>query len=173
MRSRFFVNLLILPGTVLILVPVAILWAKGGSPLPLSRPIWAVWASGLSALFGGALMARTTSLFWSARGGGTIAPWAPIQEFVVHGPYRYMRNPMITGVALILLAEALFFWSGWIALWLGVFLALNQAHFILWEEPDLERRFGASYRAYRAAVPRWRPRLQAYVPPEEKPGADR
>jgi protein-S-isoprenylcysteine O-methyltransferase Ste14 len=31
--------------------------------------------------------------------------------------------------------------------------------FVLVEEPGLERRFGDSYRAYKANVPRWIPRL--------------
>jgi protein-S-isoprenylcysteine O-methyltransferase Ste14 len=39
-----------------------------------------------------------------------------------------------------------------------VFVAINQAYFLLSEEPALERRFGESYREYRARVPRWIPR---------------
>jgi protein-S-isoprenylcysteine O-methyltransferase Ste14 len=30
----------------------------------------------------------------------------------------------------------------------------------LYEEPDLRRRFGASYEAYLSRVPRWIPRLK-------------
>jgi protein-S-isoprenylcysteine O-methyltransferase Ste14 len=38
--------------------------------------------------------------------------------------------------------------------------AVNAVYFPLVEEPGLRRRFGADYEAYRAAVPRWLPRLR-------------
>jgi protein-S-isoprenylcysteine O-methyltransferase Ste14 len=39
-------------------------------------------------------------------------------------------------------------------------------HFLVrpWEETDLERRFGEPYRAYRAAVKCWLPRVRGYRP---------
>jgi hypothetical protein len=39
------------------------------------------------------------TLFVRDRGRGTLAPWSPTSELVVAGPYRVVRNPMITGVA--------------------------------------------------------------------------
>jgi len=41
--------------------------------------------------------------------------------------------------------------------------ALSDSHwavvfFLIFEEPDLERRFGEDYRRYKANVPRWIPR---------------
>ena len=79
------------------------------------------------------------------------------------GPYRHVRNPMISGVALILAGEALLWRSGALALWLGVFFVINHTYFLLSEEPGLERRFGESYRAYRANVPRWIPRARPWA----------
>ena len=35
----------------------------------------------------------------------------------------------------------------------------NHVYFVALEEPGLEHRFGAAYRAYKASVPRWVPRL--------------
>ena len=74
------------------------------------------------------------------------------------GPYRHVRNPMITGVALLLAAQAL--WAGsWIlAAWLAIFLGVNHAFFLLVEEPGLVARFGEGYRVYTMHVPRWMPR---------------
>jgi protein-S-isoprenylcysteine O-methyltransferase Ste14 len=96
-------------------------------------------------------------------GQGTLAPWDPTQRLVAVGPYRHMRNPMITGVATMLLGEALFFGSWLLVLWACAFVAINHAYFLLSEEPGLERRFGASYREYKANVPRWIPRLTPWV----------
>jgi protein-S-isoprenylcysteine O-methyltransferase Ste14 len=66
---------------------------------------------------------------------------------------------MISGVILILAAEALFCQSWAIAGWAALFIALNAVYLPRKEEPDLVRRFGEDYRAYQRAVPRWLPRL--------------
>jgi protein-S-isoprenylcysteine O-methyltransferase Ste14 len=93
-------------------------------------------------------------------GRGTLAPWDPTRNLVVAGPYRYVRNPMISGVVAMLLGEALLGESLAVGLWACVFIFVNHLYFVWSEEPGLEKRFGASYRAYKAAVPRWIPRLR-------------
>ena len=42
--------------------------------------------------------------------------------------------------------------------------AVNAIYLPLVEEPGLQLRFGADYEAYRAAVPRWVPRLRPWQP---------
>jgi len=108
-------------------------------------------------LAGFALFAWCLSLF-ARIGKGTLAPWDPTQRLVVVGPYRYVRNPMITGVVTMLIGEALFHGSRVLAIWAATFIALNSVYFIALEEPGLEHRFGDDYRRYKAAVPRWIPR---------------
>ncbi len=93
---------------------------------------------------------------------GTLAPWAPTQRLVISGPYRYVRNPMITGVVLILLGEALYVGSGAMLLWAIWFFCMNTAYFIFLEEPSMTRRFGEDYLRYKKNVPRWLPRLRPY-----------
>ena len=46
-----------------------------------------------------------------------------------------------------------------LGLWAATFILINHLYFVLFEEPGLEQRFGEPYRAYRASVPRWLPRL--------------
>jgi protein-S-isoprenylcysteine O-methyltransferase Ste14 len=119
---------------------------------------WVMRAAGtilLAAGFG--LFCWCVALF-ARVGRGTLAPWDPTQELVAVGPYRYVRNPMITGVATALAGLASFTGSWVLAVWLGVFVSINFAYFVLIEEPGLEHRFGASYREYKARVPRWIPR---------------
>jgi protein-S-isoprenylcysteine O-methyltransferase Ste14 len=41
--------------------------------------------------------------------------------------------------------------------WFLAFSALNQTYIPLWEEPDLQRRFGADYVRYKRNVRRWLP----------------
>jgi len=106
---------------------------------------------------------------WTVRiflgfGKGTPAPWAPPRRLVVRGPYRYVRNPMISGVLMLLLAESLFCRSVPLAVWMGVFFAANAVYFPLVEEKGLEKRFGDDYRKYKAHVPRWIPRLTPWNP---------
>lgn len=69
---------------------------------------------------------------------------------------------MITAVAAMLLGESLFFGSWLIGVWVLLFGFINHVYFVLSEEPGLERRFGESYRAYKANVPRWIPRLRPW-----------
>jgi len=95
-------------------------------------------------------------------GKGTLAPWDPTQKLVVYGPYRHVRNPMITGVAMMLIGQSLF-WGSWvIGAWAGLFTLINHIYFIFSEEPGLEKRFGDDYVNYKANVPRWIPRLKAW-----------
>ena len=43
-----------------------------------------------------------------------------------------------------------------------VFVIINSAYFILFEEPNLERRFGEEYFGYKLNVPRSLPHISAY-----------
>ena len=68
---------------------------------------------------------------------------------------------MISGVLFVLLGEAALFGSPRLLIWFGAVLALNALYIPLVEERGLHRRSGLDYEAYRAAVPRWIPRLSA------------
>jgi protein-S-isoprenylcysteine O-methyltransferase Ste14 len=65
---------------------------------------------------------------------------------------------MYLGVLLILFAEAILFRSAWILLYAAMLWLALHSFAVLLEEPQLERRFGDTYRAYRAHTPRWLPR---------------
>ena len=143
---------MLLPGTVTVVVPALLLWLGGADIEPLTAAIGA-----LLIAIGVGLVAWTVTLF-ARVGSGTLAPWDPTSKLVVRGPYRRVRNPMITGVGTILAGEALFFRSWGIAIELAAFALVNAIYFPLVEEPGLRRRFGAEYEDYCARVPRWLPR---------------
>jgi protein-S-isoprenylcysteine O-methyltransferase Ste14 len=122
---------------------------------------WIAGAAGVLIFAAGlALLVWCVRLFMQ-EGQGTLAPWDPTRKLVASGPYQYMRNPMISSVALMIAGEALFWGSALLGLYLGVFVLVNHLYFILSEEPGLERRFGEPYRLYKAQVPRWIPRRKA------------
>lgn len=161
--TRHLLAILALPFTVAVLVPGGLLRTYGGS---------AAWSGGaadaLSRVPGVILLAAGLALFaWCVSlfarvGKGTLAPWDPTGQLVAVGPYRHVRNPMISGVLLILLGEAVLWRSGAVMAWAGVFAGINHAFFLLVEEPGLVRRFGDSYLVYRENVPRWIPRLRPW-----------
>jgi protein-S-isoprenylcysteine O-methyltransferase Ste14 len=143
----------LLPGVVTLLVPALIVSGDGVAWWPLSLLGAVLIALGL------VLIAQTVALFATV-GDGTLAPWDPTARLVVRGPYRRVRNPMISGVLCVLLGEALVFGSLALLAWWAVVFAINAVYFPLVEEPGLRRRFGADYEAYRTSVPRWLPRLR-------------
>ena len=102
-------TIIILPGTALVFVPALIVWLTRGTAYAARFPPDTAipWFVGLAAAGAGlALMIWTVTLFATKGGGGTPAPWEPIRNFIVVGPYRYVRNPMLLGVNLFLFAEA-------------------------------------------------------------------
>jgi protein-S-isoprenylcysteine O-methyltransferase Ste14 len=155
---RHLLSILLLPVTVTVVVPTLLLDdpPRGASP----------WGKAAGALVGvlGLLLVGGTIRQFATRGHGTLAPWDPPEKLVISGVYRRVRNPMITGVVLLLCAESLFFGSLVLAGWMAAVFALNALYIPLVEEPDLVRRFGAPYESYRAHVPRWIPRLTPWDP---------
>ena len=163
MATAWLRAILILPGNVLVTIPALLLYFTGyewpgGDRLPQT-------IGGAALILAGLWLAAWTMLLFALVGQGTPAPWNPPKRLVVSGPYRHVRNPMITSVLAMLGGEALLAGSAAIAIWLGVFFLINVVYFKLVEEKKLEQRFGGEYTEYRRNVPRWLPRLSAWTPP--------
>jgi protein-S-isoprenylcysteine O-methyltransferase Ste14 len=157
---RVAAAILPLPFVVTVVIPAAIVAAGGASDWGLDGlPRAATVVAGVALVAAGlSLFIRTVRLF-AVIGRGTLAPWDPPERLVVAGPYRYLRHPMITGVALVLAGETLALGATGIAVELAAFVAINAVYLPLVEEPALVRRFGADYERFAAHVPRWLPRL--------------
>jgi protein-S-isoprenylcysteine O-methyltransferase Ste14 len=97
-------------------------------------------------------------------GKGTLAPWSPSRHLVIGGMYGYIRNPMILGVLTVLIGESIVILSYKILIWAVCFFVINNIWFIIYEEPNLENKFGDEYREYKRNVPRWVPRLKSFKP---------
>jgi protein-S-isoprenylcysteine O-methyltransferase Ste14 len=150
--------IVLLPFVVTIVVPALIVSWTGDVRL------WWGSAFGLALLAVGLVLVVWTIWLFSREGDGTLAPWDPTEKLVVLGPYRHVRNPMISGVAFLLAGEAAVLGSAALALWFTAVAAVNAVYIPLVEEPGLRRRFGADYDAYAANVPRWLPRLSPWGP---------
>lgn len=159
---RHLVAIALLPFTVAVLIP---LWLarRNGTPLVVGSSLGelALQAAGLALLSLGLLLFGSSLRRFVTEGQGTLAPWDPPRRLVVQGPYRYVRNPMISGVVLVLFGEALVLLSRPHLQWALIFLGINAVYIPLFEEPLLAQRFGDSYRNYCRHVPRllprWRP----------------
>jgi protein-S-isoprenylcysteine O-methyltransferase Ste14 len=157
---RHLLSVLLLPGIVTIAIPVFILnqYNQANPGWSLAVPLNLLpFLTGLLFIIAGLILLYQTISLFARIGNGTLAPWDPTQNLVNQGIYRYVRNPMITGVFSILLGEAILFGSLFILAWFAVFVLINLVYIPLLEEPGLARRFGHDYKEYCQRVPRWIP----------------
>jgi protein-S-isoprenylcysteine O-methyltransferase Ste14 len=102
---------------------------------------------------GAAIMTAAAGLF--RRLGTNIPPSQPTTTIATTGPYRWTRNPMYLGMALVYAGLAIGF-DGPIAFaLLPLVLIVIQTQVIAREERYLEAKFGDDYRRYKAKVRRW------------------
>jgi protein-S-isoprenylcysteine O-methyltransferase Ste14 len=170
---RHLISFLIAPVTMTVLIPASIVgWSDLHMP-DLSSPLIAglVTIGGLLIAGGLSLLVWTVLLF-DRVGEGTLGVGKALGEpvhLVLVGPYRHVRNPMITGVLCILLGEAAVAASGWLLLWFAIFFACLATFIRFWEEPHLAQRYGGYYVNYRQNVPAWIPRVSAWTPTHRQP----
>lgn len=167
---RHLLSVLAFPATMTVVVPALI------APVAeLRAPDLGSWLSGGLAVIGALLiiggvgMLIWTVVLFHRVGQGTLGLGSVMGEpvhLVVRGPYRHVRNPMISGVLCILLGESAVTMSGALLAWFAIFLVLQTIAIRFWEEPHLVERYGDEYLAYRVNVPRWIPRMSAWQPSE-------
>lgn len=166
-KRETWVAILALPGMVTIVIPLLILALTNSlvfNEVFQNRDFLWLSLSFLLLIIGISLLVVTIKQF-SKLGNGTLAPWDPPKTLIIEGLYSHVRNPMISGVIMIVLGEALILRSSglWIY-WLAV-LILNLVYIPLVEEKRLEKKYGEAYITYKNNVPRWIPRLTAWDGP--------
>jgi protein-S-isoprenylcysteine O-methyltransferase Ste14 len=87
--------------------------------------------------------------------GTSPNPTRPTTALTNVGPYRYSRNPMYVGLAVIQAGVALLANAVWPLVTLPFVLFIVKRFVIDREERYLEAKFGADYRSYKSAVRRW------------------
>lgn len=153
------VFLVLAPGTVAGLVPWWLTGWRMREPLLSAAPLR--WVGAALILAGLAVLLESFARF-ALRGAGTPAPVFPTERLVVTGLFRHVRNPMYCAVTAMILGQGLLLGDTRLlaygaAVWLAFHLFV-----LLYEEPTLKGTYGPEYAAYRAAVPRWIPRIRRW-----------
>ena len=96
---------------------------------------------------------------------GTPVPFNPPPKVVNTGPYRYARNPMLTGVFLLLFGLGFSINSFSLVLFFTpLYVLINVWELKNIEEPELIMRLGDEYAEYRRNtpmfIPRYRPKFK-------------
>ena len=112
------------------------------------------------------------AIVWSAyhfiKVKGTPVPFNPPPIVVKTGPYRYARNPMLTGVFLLLFGLGFAFNSiSLVFFFTPLFVLINVWELERIEEPELIKRLGNDYIEYKNQTPMFLPRIK----PKTKPSA--
>ena len=166
MLVRHLMAITALPLTVTLLVP---LWIgqryHTTFRIGASAPAIGGQFIGLILMVIGLVLFGASLWYFAVRGRGTLAPWDPPKALVVEGPYRYVRNPMISGVIFILFGEGLLLLSWPHARWALFFLSVNVLSVPVLEKPALVQRFGNAYHLYQQHVRRFLPRIKPRIQP--------
>jgi protein-S-isoprenylcysteine O-methyltransferase Ste14 len=109
---------------------------------------------GALLIAGGVGLAVRSALLLAGRGRPRRGPQP---AFVIAGPYRRMRNPLLAGLVLVVAGATVLSASLAMALVAVASAVVAHAWVVLVEEPRLALRFGAAYAAYLRRVPRWWP----------------
>ena len=110
-------------------------------------------AGGVLILSGLVLLVYAGGLF--KRAGTDLIPFRNVSALVTDGIYRYTRNPMYLGMALVLLGCAVTVGSSLALCVSVVFAAIIEVRFIRPEEAMLRGIFPEQYPVYCKRVRRW------------------
>jgi protein-S-isoprenylcysteine O-methyltransferase Ste14 len=104
-------------------------------------------------------------MIWSVlnfvRVKGTPVPFNPPPKLVTSGPYAHVRNPMLTGVFVLLFGLGVLLRSiSLVSIFTPLFILFNVWELKAVEERELERRLGKDYVEYKKRVPMFIPRLK-------------
>ncbi len=98
------------------------------------------------------------SIAYFIRVGGTPVPFSPPPKLVANGPYRFARNPMLTGIFIFLFGLGIYLGSlSLVFIFTPLFIIINAWELKKVEEPELEKRLGKGYVNYKNKVPMFIP----------------
>ena len=128
--------------------------------LPWSVPNAISWLVSVPLMAIG-VAATAWSAFHFLRVKGTPVPFNPPPTLVTTGPYRFSRNPMLTGVFLLLFGIGFAIKSlSLVVFFTPLFVLANVWELKEIEEPELMKRLGEEYVAYRERTPMFIPRMR-------------
>ena len=147
------------PGVVAGVVPWRLTRWQVRRPVPGGTPVRVV---GVVLVAGGAGVLAQAFARFVVEGLGTPMPVAPTRHLVTGGLYRHVRNPMYLALEAAIVGQAALFGQPVLLLYAAGVAVMVVAFVRGYEEPTLERTFGAEYARYRRNVPGWWPRLHPW-----------
>jgi protein-S-isoprenylcysteine O-methyltransferase Ste14 len=110
---------------------------------------------GIIIALGASVVVQGARTFW--RNGTTIDPvdLERATTLVTGGVFRFSRNPMYVGFAVVLVGWAVCLASPWAVLGPLAFVLYTDRFQIIPEERAMRAKFGRAYDNYRAQVRRW------------------
>jgi protein-S-isoprenylcysteine O-methyltransferase Ste14 len=125
----------------------------------LSLNVWNISISATLLVFGLSCVGWSVIHFLKVK--GTPVPVNPPPKLVYTGPYLYTRNPMLTGVFLLMFGLGFGIGSlSLIFILTPFFILVNTIELKIIEEPELEKRLGKEYFDYKKRTPMFIPRLR-------------
>ncbi len=112
------------------------------------------WPVGAVVLTAGAVLIAMSSAIFRRRGENPT-PWSPTSQVITAGPYRWSRNPMYLGMAIVAVGLAMLMHSWSALIFAGVATAIVNIAVIRREEAYLRATFGQPYIDYCQRVRRW------------------
>jgi len=162
---RHVFTIVVLPLAIVVLIPAWLAQWGGAKLAPANGLAYGlVQAIGVVLTTLGVVLLVTSLYQIVTRSHQALAPWDPPRHLDLRGPYRNVRNPVVSGVLFVLFGEAMMLLSVPHATWALAFLFFALVYVPLLEEPQLEARFGDEYRRYRRHVSRFLPRLRPWKP---------
>jgi protein-S-isoprenylcysteine O-methyltransferase Ste14 len=145
-----------IPPPLVALLIAAAMWAISLTTPLVDLPAHIRLVAGIAIALAGAAMA-ISGVTAFRRAKTTVNPLKPetSSSLVTSGVYRFTRNPMYVGLALVLLAWAVFLSSPWGLLGPLVFALYMTRFQIMPEEKILLGMFGTAYSEYQSKVRRW------------------
>ncbi len=95
------------------------------------------------------LIPGVTIWIWSVL---LIVTNVPQKKLITHGPYAFVKHPLYTSVALLVLPWIGFLLNTWLGVVIGITLYIGSRLFSPQEEALLSKTFGPTWDAYRKQV---------------------
>jgi protein-S-isoprenylcysteine O-methyltransferase Ste14 len=153
MLVKAITAVLVLPGVVIGIIPAIIIgydpWRNAGH-----------WSGYVVLLLGLGILFKCIRDFYVA-GKGTLAPWAPPEQIVRIGFYRFVRNPMYVGIIISIGGLGISLGSPLLGAYLLLLMTVFHINLNFVEEPRLAKKFNAAWSLYAQKVPRWFPRFRS------------
>lgn len=146
------------PFSVLFIIPrflmnVSNIKSQAGFGIPVVATV------GFVTIWCGAALAIWCTILMFLFGKGTPLVTSAPQKIMNRNIYSYVRHPMMWALIFVVLGQVLMYGHIILLVWLIALSRILHLIVINYEEPQLERRFGESWKEYCQEVPRWFPRL--------------